>query len=82
MLASFQKLCPGIKTPKKEEPIVSKSEADLFEKKKNELVKSNRVVDEVDAHYVKKNAFSLRKFMYLLRTSTEFNHPSLLDFDE
>ena len=45
MLASFQKLCPGIKTPKKDEliilgsPLGPTSQADLLEKKINELEK-------------------------------------------
>ena len=50
ILASFQKLCPGIKTPKKDEliilgsPLGLKSQADLLEKKINELEKVNGIV--------------------------------------
>ena len=56
-LASFQKLCPGIKTPKKVELIIlgsphgPKSQADLLEKKINELEKVNGIVEKLDAHY-------------------------------
>ena len=48
--ASFQKLCPGIKTLKKDEhiilgsPLGPKSQADILEKKIKELEKGNRVV--------------------------------------
>ena len=57
MLASFQKLCPGIKTPKKDEliilgsPLGPTSQADLLEKKINELEKVNGIVEKLDAHY-------------------------------
>ena len=57
ILASFQKLCPGIKTPKKYEliilgsPLGQKSQADLLEKKINELEKVNEIVEKLDAHY-------------------------------
>ena len=57
ILASFQKLCPGIKTPKKDElfilgsPLGQKSQADLLEKKINELEKVNGIVEKLDAHY-------------------------------
>ena len=50
ILASFQKLCPGIKTLKKDEliilgsPLGPKSQADLLEKKIKELEKGNGVV--------------------------------------
>ena len=56
--ASFQKLCPGIKTPKKDEliilgsPLGPKSQADLVEKKTNELEKVNGVVEKLNADYV------------------------------
>ena len=57
ILASFQKLCPGIKTPKKDEliilgsPLGPNSQADLLEKKIKELEKENRIVEKLDAHY-------------------------------
>ena len=57
ILASFQKLCPGIKTPKKDELIIlgspfgPKSQADLLEKKINELEKVKGIVEKLDAHY-------------------------------
>ena len=88
ILASFQKLCPGIKTPKKDEfiilgsPLGQKSQADLLEKKINELEKVNGIVEKLDAHYgffMLKNCFSLPKLLYFLRTSTCFNHPALLE---
>ena len=55
ILASFQKLCPGIKTPKKVEliilgsPLGPKSEADLLEKKINELETINGIFEKLDA---------------------------------
>ena len=58
ILASFQKLCLGIKTPKKDEliilgsPLGPKSQADLLEKKINELENVNGIVEKLDAHYV------------------------------
>ena len=88
ILASFQKLCPGIKTPKKDEliilgsPLGLKSKADLLEKKIFELEKVNGIVEKLDAHngfFVLKNCFSLPKLLYFLRTSTCFNHPALLE---
>ena len=57
ILASSQKLCPEIKTPKKDEliipgsPLGPKSQADLLEKKINELQKVNEIVEKLDAHY-------------------------------
>ena len=87
ILASFQKLCPGIKTPKKDEliilgsPLRPKSQADLLEKKINELEKVNGTVEKLDAHYgffMLKNCFILPKLLYFLRTSTCFNHSALL----
>ena len=57
ILASFQKLCPGIKAPKKDElillgsPLGPKSQADLLEKTINELEKVNGIVEKLDAHY-------------------------------
>ena len=57
ILASFQKLCPGIKTPKKDEliifgsPLGRKSQADLLEKKINELEKVIEIVGKLDANY-------------------------------
>ena len=57
ILASFQKRCPGIKIPKKDElitlgsPLGPKSQADLLEKKINELEKINGIVEKLDAHY-------------------------------
>ena len=86
ILASFQKLCPGIKTPKKDDliilgsPLGPKSQADLFEKKIIELVNANGSVQKLYAHYgvfMLKNCFSLPKLLYFLRTSTCFNHPAL-----
>ena len=88
LLASFQKLCPGIKTPKKYELIIlgssldPKSQADLLEKKINELEKGNGIVGKLDAHYgffMLKNNSSLPKLLYSLRTSICFNHPALLE---
>ena len=84
-LASFQKLCPGIKRPEKDEfiilgsPLGPKSHADLLEKKINELEKGNWIVEKLDAHYgffMLKSCFSLPKMLYFLRTSTCFNHPA------
>ena len=57
VLASFQKLCIGIKTPKKDELIIlgstlgPKSQADFLEKEINELGKGNGIVEKLDAHY-------------------------------
>ena len=57
ILASFQKLCPGIKTPKKDEliilgsPLGPKLQADLLEKKINELENVDGIVEKLDAHY-------------------------------
>ena len=57
ILASSQKLCSGIKTPKKDDfiilgsPIGTKSQADLLEKKIMELEKVNRIVKKLDALY-------------------------------
>ena len=54
--ASFQKLCHGIKTPRKDKLIIfgsalgPNSQADLFEKKIVELEKVIRIVEKVDAH--------------------------------
>ena len=88
ILASSQKLCSGIKTAKKNEliflgsPLGSKSQADLLEKKINELEKVNGIVEKLDAHYCSimlKNCFSLPKLLYFLRTSTYFNHQTLLE---
>ena len=56
ILASSQKLCPGVKTPKKDEliilgsPLGPKSQADILEKKINELEKVNGIVEKLDAH--------------------------------
>ena len=72
ILASFQKLCSGIKTPKKDELIIfgsllgPKSQADLLEKNIIELEKVNCIVEKLDAHYVffmLKNCFSLPKLL-------------------
>ena len=77
ILASFQKLCPQIKTPKKDEliilgsPLGPKSQVDLLEKKINELEKVNRIVEKLDAHF---GVFML----YFLRTSTCSNLSALL----
>ena len=88
ILASFQKFCPGIKTPKKDElinlgsPLGPKLQADLLEKKINELENVNGIVEKLDAHFgffMLKNYFSLPKLLYFLRTSTCFNHPALLE---
>ena len=57
ILALFQKLSSGIKTPKKDEPIVPgsplgpKPQADLLEKKTNLLEKVIGIVEKLDAHY-------------------------------
>ena len=88
VLASFQKLCPGINTPKKHEHIVlgsphgPKSQADLLEEKNNELEKVIGIVEKLDAHFVfflLKNSFSLLKLLHFLKTSTSFIHPALLE---
>ena len=87
-LASFQKLCPGFKTRKKDELIIlgsslgPKSQADILEKKINELEYVNGIVEKLDKHYgffMLKNCFSLSKLLYSLRTSTCFNHQVLLE---
>ena len=79
---------PRIKTPKEDEliirgsPLRPKSQADLLEKKINELEKVNGIVAKLDAHYgfsMLKNCFSLPKLLYFLRTRTCFNHPALLE---
>ena len=71
-LASFQKLIPGINTPKKDEfiilglPLGPKSQADLLEKKIIELENVNGIVEKLDAHYgyfMLKNGFSLPKLL-------------------
>ena len=57
-----------------------KSQADLLEKKINELENRNGFVEKLDAHYgffMLENCFSLPKLLYFLRTSTCFNHPAL-----
>ena len=56
ILASFQKICPGIKTKKDElvilgSPLGPKSQADLLEKKINDLENVNGIVEKLDAHY-------------------------------
>ena len=57
ILASFQKLCPVIQVSNKDEliilgsPLGPKSQADLLEKKINELEKDNGIVEKLDAHY-------------------------------
>ena len=88
ILASFQKLCPGNKIPKKDEfiilgsPLGPKSQADSLEKKINELENVNGIVEILDAHYgffMLKNCFSLPKLLYLLRTSTCFKNPALFE---
>ena len=88
ILATLQKLCPGIKTPKKGEliilgsPLGPKSQADLLEKKINEMEKLNGIVEKLDAQYgffMLKNCFSLPKLLYFLRTSTCFDFPALLE---
>ena len=88
VLASFQKLCPGIKTPKKDEliildsPLGPKTQVDLLEKKINQLEKVNGIVEKLDAHhgfFMMKNCFNLPMLLYFLRTSTCFIHPALLE---
>ena len=83
VLTSFQKLCPGIKTPRKMNLsfFVHRSAADLLEKKIDELENVNGIVEKLDAHYVflLKNCFSLPKLLSFLRTITCFNHPDLLE---
>ena len=62
-------------------PLGPKSQADLSEKKIIELEIVNGIVEKLDAHYgffMLKSCFSLPK-LYLLRTSTCFNHPALLE---
>ena len=57
ILASFQKLCPGIKLPKKDEliilgsPLGLKSQADLLEMKINEMEKLIGIIEKLDAHH-------------------------------
>ena len=50
ILASFQKLYSGIKTPKKDELIILGSPLGP-EKKINELENVNGIVEKLDAHY-------------------------------
>ena len=73
--ASFHKLCPGIKTPKKDEhinlgsPLGPKSQADSLEKKINELEKVNGIVEKLDAlcgFVMLKNCFSFPKLLYVM----------------
>ena len=55
ILAFFRKLCPGIRTPKKDKLKIlgsllgPKSQADLLEKKINELENDNEIVEKLDA---------------------------------
>ena len=88
ILAFFRKLCPGFKTPNQDELTIlgsllgPKSQADLLEKKSNELEKVNGIVEKLDAHYgffMLKNCFSLPKLLYFLRTNTCFIRPALLE---
>ena len=88
ILTSFHKLCPGIKTPMKDELIIlgsllgSKSQAELLEKKSIELDKGIGILEKLDAHYsffLLKNCLSVPKSLYSLRTNTCFNHPALLE---
>ena len=88
ILASFQKVFPGIKTPKKDElinlcsPLGPKSQADFLEKNFDELENVNGIVEKLDAHYgffMMKNCFSLPKLLFFLRTRTRFNRPALLE---
>ena len=81
-------MCPRIKTPKKDEfislgsPLGQQSQADLLEKKNNELVKVNGTVEKLDAHFgffMLKNCFSLSKLLNFLATSTLFIHPILFE---
>ena len=87
-LASFQKLCPGMKTTKNDEliilgsPLGPKSRANLLEKKIDELERGNGIVEKLDAHdgfFMLKICFILPKLLYFLRTSTRFNHPPLME---
>ena len=69
ILASFQTLCPGIITPKKDEFFIlgsllgPESQADSLEKKLLNWKKINGVVEKLDAHYgfFVNNCFSLPK---------------------
>ena len=88
ILTAFQKICPGIKTPTKDEliilgsPLGSKAQVELLEKKIEDLKKVNEVVQKLDAHYgfyLLKNCLSLPKLLYFLRTSTCFNHQAPLE---
>ena len=91
ILASFRKLCPRIKTPKKDEliilgsPLCPKSQPDLFEEKINELEKVNEIVDKLDAHsgffYVEENLQSakvvvLPENQYILLSSSSLGRIS------
>ena len=80
----FPKSLPGIKTPKKDEliilgsPLGLNSQADILERKSTNWKK-------LDAHYgffMLKNCFSMPKLLYFLRTSTGFNNPDLLEWDD
>ena len=88
ILASFEKLSPRSKYQRNLnisfliQRSVLKSQADLLEKKINELENVNGIVENLDAHYgffMLKNCFSLPKLFYFLRTSTCLNHPALLE---
>ena len=87
ILASFQKICPSVKPPKKDEIIIlgsslgPKSQADLLGKI-NELENVIGIDEILNAHYgcfMLENCFSLSKLLYFLRTSICFNHPALLE---
>ena len=57
VLASFLKLCPGIKTPKKDKlivlgsPLSPKSQVDSLENKIDELEKGCGFVEKLNVHY-------------------------------
>ena len=88
-LASFQKLCPVIKRPKKDvliilgSPLGPKSQAGLLEKKANELEKVNGIVEKLDAHYgffMLKNCFSLPTLLYFQLSWRNMTKPCATDF--
>ena len=87
ILAYFQKICPEIKIPKKDEliilgsPLGPKSQADFLEKRIIEPEQVNGIVEKLVAHngfFMLKKCFSLPRLLYFLRTSTCFIHPTLL----
>ena len=84
----FQKICPGIRTPTKEElinlgsPLRPNAQVNVLEKNVVYMEKTTESVEKLDAHcgfHMMKKCFSLPKVLFFLRTSTCFNHPALLE---